>query len=232
MASERKTVIELFTSQGCAKCPPADAILRKLSKRSDIVALTLPISYWDYLGWKDTLALEANYERQQAYAKSRGDHEIYTPQIIVNGRIHVIGSHMDQVDAAIKRANAEFSNNRVALSLANKDGVVVLHADEDTAQSGSEPRKATLWVAFFTSSIEVKVNKGENNGQRLVYTNVVRAMTQAGQWKGEAVSYRVPIPHNTSIDGCAGFLQNDKSKEILGVELISLTSKQPLASRF
>lgn len=230
VAGERKTVIELFTSQGCPKSPPADVILRKLSKRPDIVALTLPISYWDYMGWKDTLALEANNNRQKAYARARGVHELYTPQMTFNGRIHVIGNQQDKVDSALERVNAEPTSNQVSLSLAKEDGAVVVNAD--AAKPDSKPREATLWVAFFTSTIEVDVNKGENTGQHLIYTNVVRKMFPVGPWKGEAVSHRVPIPHDANIDGCAAFLQNDETKVMLGAELISLSDKQPNASLF
>jgi hypothetical protein len=230
IAGERKTIIELFTSQGCPKSPPADVILRQLSKRPDIVALTLPVSYWDYMGWKDTLALEANNNRQKAYARARGVHELYTPQMTFNGRIHVIGNQQDKVDAALERVNAEPTSNQVSLSLAKEDSTVVLSAG--AAKPDSKPREATLWVAFFTSTIEVNVNKGENNGHRLIYTNVVRKMFPVGPWKGEADSYHVPIPHGTDIDGCAAFLQNDETKEVLGAALISLSDKQPGASPY
>lgn len=230
VAGERKTVIELFTSQGCPKSPPADVILRQLSKRPDIVALTLPVSYWDYLGWKDTLALKANYKRQHAYAEARGDHEIYTPQMIMGGRIHVIGSLKDKVYAALERVKAEPNSMQVGLSLAKKDDVVVVSAN--AAAPDGKPHEATLWVAFYTSTIKVNVSKGENKGQRLIYTNVVRKMFPVGPWKGDAVSYRVPIPHNASIDGSAVLLQNDKTKEMLGAELISLSDKQPSATLY
>ncbi len=95
------TVLELFTSQGCSSCPPADALLNELSKRDGVLALTMPVNYWDYLGWKDTLAAEQFTKRQRSYAEFRGDHEIYTPQLIVNGLAQVVGSREDAVDAAI-----------------------------------------------------------------------------------------------------------------------------------
>ena len=87
-----KAVIELFTSQGCSSCPPADALLGEYAKRDDVLALSFPVDYWDYLGWKDTLASHENTERQRAYAAARGDRQVYTPQVVVNGVEHMVGS--------------------------------------------------------------------------------------------------------------------------------------------
>src|ERR1700704_1739972 len=92
------TVLELFTSQGCASCPPADALFAQYAKRADVLALTFNVDYWDYLGWKDTLANPDNTDRQRQYATSRGDNQIYTPQLVIDGRTHVIGSDPKQVD--------------------------------------------------------------------------------------------------------------------------------------
>ena len=94
-------VVELFTSQGCSSCPPADAILAELARRPDIVALTFPVDYWDYLGWKDTLAHPLFTARQRAYAHARGDRQVYTPQMVVNGTKPCIGSDRAQIDALI-----------------------------------------------------------------------------------------------------------------------------------
>ena len=100
-AGERLTLVELFTSQGCSSCPPADKLLGELVKRKDVIALTFPVDYWDYLGWKDTLASPANSKRQRAYAKMRGDRQVYTPQMVINGHTHVIGNRSDHVEKAI-----------------------------------------------------------------------------------------------------------------------------------
>ena len=96
-----KAVLELFTSQGCNSCPPADAILGEYAKNGDILALSFPVDYWDYLGWKDTLASHENTVRQKAYAEARGDRQVYTPQVIVNGATHVVGSNRQQIEAAL-----------------------------------------------------------------------------------------------------------------------------------
>src|SRR5690349_11098694 len=96
-----KAVVELFTSQGCSSCPPADAFFLELSRRSDVISLSLPVDYWDYLGWKDTLAQPAFTARQRAYASARNDKQVYTPQAIVNGAKAVVGSDRNKIDTLI-----------------------------------------------------------------------------------------------------------------------------------
>src|SRR6201995_1361744 len=99
--SEPRAVVELFTSQGCSSCPEADKVLGELAKDPNLIALSLPIDYWDYLGWKDTLADSRFTARQKAYSRARGDRDVYTPQVIVNGSAHVIGSDREKIDGAI-----------------------------------------------------------------------------------------------------------------------------------
>ena len=101
-----KGVIELFTSQGCSSCPPADALLKVLAEDRDLIALSLPIDYWDYLGWKDTLASHRNTERQSAYAAARGDGAIYTPQVVINGVAHVVGSDRGEIEPPFNALDA------------------------------------------------------------------------------------------------------------------------------
>src|SRR3954454_3244585 len=99
--AEPRAVIELFTSQGCSSCPPADKVLGELAKDPSVIALSMPIDYWDYLGWKDTLADARFSARQKAYSQVRGDREVYTPQVVVNGSMHVIGSDREGIEEAI-----------------------------------------------------------------------------------------------------------------------------------
>ena len=96
--AEPRAVIELFTSQGCSSCPPADKLAGELARDPSIIVMSLPIDYWDYLGWKDTLALPGHTKRQRAYAQARGDREVYTPQVVVNGVAHVLGSDKDAIE--------------------------------------------------------------------------------------------------------------------------------------
>src|SRR6201994_392474 len=105
VAAEPRAVVELFTSQGCSSCPPADKIIGELAKDPSIIALSMPIDYWDYLGWKDTLADSRFTARQKAYSKVRGDREVYTPQAVINGETHVIGSDRESIETAIGATN-------------------------------------------------------------------------------------------------------------------------------
>ena len=109
-AQKMKAVIELFTSQGCSSCPPADKLLESYIKRKDVIALTMPVDYWDYLGWKDTLASPHYSARQRSYARSRGDRNVYTPQIVINGTTHAIGSDRQAINRLIKVTNARLSS--------------------------------------------------------------------------------------------------------------------------
>src|ERR1700750_688452 len=100
-AADPRAVVELFTSQGCSSCPPADKLLGELAKDANVIALSLPIDYWDYLGWKDTLADKRFTARQKAYSHMRGDRDVYTPQVVVNGSAHVVGSDRAKIEGAI-----------------------------------------------------------------------------------------------------------------------------------
>src|SRR4051812_3338462 len=113
MSGETRAVLELFTSQGCSSCPPADKLLGELAADPSVVSLSLPIDYWDYLGWKDTLADPRHTARQRAYSGVRGDREVYTPQVVVNGSMHALGSSKGSIDKAIAKSR----ENRTTLSL-------------------------------------------------------------------------------------------------------------------
>src|SRR5215468_7330153 len=127
VSAEPRAVIELFTSQGCSSCPAADTVLGELSRDPSLVTMSLPVDYWDYLGWKDTLALHGHSDRQRAYAEVRGDREVYTPQVVINGVLHVLGSDK----AAIENAIAQTRRDPAVLSLSVKmtvaDGKVTVN---------------------------------------------------------------------------------------------------------
>ncbi len=216
---EPVTVLELFTSQGCSSCPPADALLGKKAKEDGILALTLPVTNWDYLGWKDTLATENFSKRQRRYAESRGDHEIYTPQLIVNGVAHVAGSREDAIDAAIDSTGARLKPMRVPVKLSSEGGDIVVHAG--AAPNATDFKAGTIWLALYSRSVNVDIARGENFGRKITYTNVVRHLVAAGRWDGQAVSYRVSRPATHGLDGCAAFLQADKESAIIGAGLLA-----------
>src|SRR6516164_6021543 len=103
-SAQTRAVLELFTSQGCSSCPPADKLLGELAADPSLVAVSLPVDYWDYLGWKDTLAQRGHWKREQAYGRARGDGQVYTPQAVVNGVLHVVGSDKDAIEHAIAKS--------------------------------------------------------------------------------------------------------------------------------
>src|SRR6516225_7449821 len=122
--TEPRAVIELFTSQGCSSCPPADKLLGQLAADPSLVALSLPIDYWDYLGWKDTLADPRNSARQRAYSHARGDREVYTPQVVVNGSLHALGSDRNAIESAIVQSRNGGTTLSLPVSMVVADGQV------------------------------------------------------------------------------------------------------------
>jgi hypothetical protein len=209
-----KAVIELYTSQGCSSCPPADELMRKLSTRTDIIALSLPVDYWDYLGWKDTFASSAYGERQRAYAQQRGDGLIYTPQMVVNGRTHVNGAKSADIEAAISSTSEAFSSRRVPVRIvADQDKLVI----DVGAREGAAP-SATIWLATVQRAAEVVVRKGENRGRTLTYANVVREIIPVGMWSGKAETIHLERQSimRSGADACAVIVQKGKAGPILG----------------
>ena len=197
----RPVLVELYTSQSCSSCPPADALLAKLTARKGLIAMSLPITYWDMLGWKDTLASDANTQRQKAYAAAMGRGGVYTPQIIVDGVTDVVGSRADKVEAAIKAAELarDEAAETPAKSAAWSVGVdlsrtpqnlhVAIAGAPATARGKSE---ATIWVFRLRSSATVHIAAGENKGRTMTYRNVVNDIQDVGQWNGRAVALDLP----------------------------------------
>jgi len=211
-----KTVLELFTSQGCDTCPPADQVLASYAERPDVIAISLPVDIWDYLGWKDTLASDKNSERQKAYAKSRGDGAIYTPQVIVNGMIGVPGSDPKAIDEAIQVSDAALGSSHVPIRFWHERNSIVIEAGD--APPGLENKEATIWFAVVQKKADVPVERGDNKGKTLTYTNIVREMLPVGTWNGKAMNLRLA---RTAImrpetEACIVLLQEAKAGPILG----------------
>ena len=200
-------VVELFTSQGCSSCPPADRLMGRLATEKDLIALSFNVDYWDYLGWKDTLGSPDNSARQRAYAGRRGDGAVYTPQVVVNGRDHVQGSN----EAAIRAALAGDAANGKAPDLditMTADDVSVTVTVPDAATAG--PLDATLWLVTYSQAATVAITRGENRGEKITYHNVVRSMRAIGMWKGKALTATLPRAElmKNGADGCAVILQD------------------------
>lgn len=207
-------IVELFTSQGCSSCPPADAYLRTLKGQPGVLALSYHVDYWDYLGWRDTLGGAEFSERQYDYAQSRGDRNVYTPQIVVNGGKHFVGSQRNQVSNAIAMAGAEAATDWVDMEMSDNATDVTI-----TIPAGNPAKEATLWLLAFAHSISVEIKKGENAGQTVAYHNVVRKMVPAGMWHGEAAKIVLPkgsvVPQ--SCKGWVALLQDGKVGRVIGV---------------
>jgi len=209
------TVVELFTSQGCSSCPPADKLLEKFVTREDVIALTFNVDYWDYLGWKDTLANPAYGSRQRDYARARGDGQVYTPQAVVNGMMHVVGSQEAALERAISVSMRKLDGKRVPISVSVEGDVLLVNVG--AAPDGVTVKPATVWLALIKKTEVVKIKRGENRGKTISYFNVVRNLTPVGRWTGEKMTLRLPKYHlkKDGTDGCAALLQQDTAGPIL-----------------
>ncbi|WP_291178409.1 DUF1223 domain-containing protein [Hyphomicrobium sp.] len=184
-----RAVIEMYTSQGCSDCPAADALLKQYLDQNNIVGLTLPVDYWDYLGWKDTLAGARNAERQRDYAERFGIGTVYTPQAVVNGAVEVLGSSASEIDRAIRATETALSSSRVPVHFWHYGNTIIIEAG--AAANDSEPKEATIWLAVVQKAVQVAVKGGENKGKTLTYYNVVRELTPVGVWNGRPATIRL-----------------------------------------
>ncbi len=189
-AAEETVVVELFTSQGCSSCPPADKILSELSKRDDIIALALHVDYWDYIGWKDAFADPAHTIRQRGYSRAAGKQTIYTPQMVVGGVDHVVGSNPMKLMDTIEAHRARVKPASVTLGRDGDRVSVSIRATGPMPSGG-----AVVQVATVTPMETVEIRRGENAGRTLNYHNIVRKLVEIGKWDGRGTyraSVRVP----------------------------------------
>jgi hypothetical protein len=182
-AQPRPVVVELFTSQGCSSCPPADAYLGKLSARSDVLALAFHVDYWDSLGWRDRFALTQSVERQNIYATNLHHSSVYTPQLVIDGQYDAIGSN----EGALARALGE-QREGVPVALSVRDTAVLI-----TLGAGApHPRSDVVLVTYLRHAVSA-IGRGENAGRTLEEFNIVRSIRTLGSWQGEPRSFGVPI---------------------------------------
>jgi hypothetical protein len=210
-------VVELYTSQGCSSCPPADQVLTELAMRPDVLALSLHVDYWDYIGWKDPFGSPMNTERQRDYATTLGLRYVFTPQIIVDGRDSVVGSDRRAVESAITAARAR--EKPVRVSFRPEDGGVVVIAAGQAPDEG-----ATIWLATYDKEHLTEVKRGENTGRSIRNTNVVRSFERLGTWMGEALD--IPLNMGNAAargrSGCAVIVQEGRSGRIIGAAVMML----------
>jgi hypothetical protein len=177
------TVVELFQSQGCSSCPPAAANVAAISDRSDVLALSFAVDYWDRLGWKDTFSKPVWTSRQYAYARAMGRDGVYTPQVVVNGRVEGDGLEPGELAGLMSRGDRGAGGPNVGFS----GGALTVGAG--TAPAGG----ADVWLArYIPRTVEVAISRGENAGHTLPYKDVVREMILIGHWRGEAATFSLP----------------------------------------
>jgi hypothetical protein len=195
----RPVVVELFTSQGCSSCPPADAFLAELARdRTDVLPLGFHVTYWNGLGWRDPFSLDAATARQRHYAALLSADGVYTPQMVIDGRHDVVGSDRAAVLAAI-RAAADKAPAGPELRLTRQAGSVTLDA-------GGGQGRATLWLIGYDHEHRTAIGRGENSGRSLLEANIVRGIVEAGVWTGGSLHVSLPPPQGERV---AAILQAD-----------------------
>lgn len=175
-AQNGPVVVELFTSQGCSSCPPADALLHELSQMPDVIALALHVDYWDYIGWEDSFASPDYTRRQHAYARAAHARSVYTPQMIINGTTHVVGSRTMQVMAALQ---AHMAQPALAAVEVAREGASLQVRAESTSRGDY-----LVQIFRYLPEATVTIGRGENAGKTITYTNIVQGWDVVGQWDG------------------------------------------------
>ncbi|MEO0752645.1 MAG: DUF1223 domain-containing protein [Pseudomonadota bacterium] len=189
-AQERPVLVELFTSQGCSSCPPADAILHGLAKRDNVVALAMHVDYWDYIGWKDSFAQPEFTARQRAYARLGNRQMVYTPQMVVNGMDHVVGSNPKDIDAMI--AAHHQLPVEVDLSAARSGDTLSVQG----VAMGESRDEVSVYLLRYRPKSTVDIARGENAGRTITYANVVTDMQVLTKW-----TMSDPLSMTVDLDG-------------------------------
>jgi hypothetical protein len=207
--ADPRAVVELFTSQGCSSCPPADKLMGELSKDPSIITLSMPIDYWDYLGWKDTLADSRFSARQKAYSRMRGDRDVYTPQAVVNGSLHVIGSDRAGIEGAIGETEKLGDVMSVPISM-TVTGKQINVSIEGPRNASAVPMHGEVWICSVSKAVPISIGRGENHGREITYHNVVRNLLKVGDWNGGSDSWSVPLENinREGVDAAAVYVQD------------------------
>lgn len=201
-------VVELFTSQGCSSCPPADALLSELAERDDVISLAYHVDYWDYLGWRDALGSAANTARQKNYARSLQKASVYTPQMIVNGRTDMNGADRSRITASLDSMAGTPDGLQVDLSLQDRGDTILVEVGAFRGDAGNELLDAHLVFVDFAPRATVEIRAGENRGRTIEYRNAVNQIQTIGMWDGTAKSFEMPKSELVKKgNGCALLLQ-------------------------
>ena len=218
-SAERRALIELFTSQGCSSCPPADRLLGELARDHSLITLSLSIDYWDYLGWKDTLALRGNTKRQYGYARARGDGRIYTPQAVINGTSHAVGSDRAAIERAIAQTRSHPAAMQLPVTLSVAGGNISISVPES-------PARGDVWLCSVKRAEAVRIARGENRGRTITYHNVVRGWHRLGELSDKPASWTVSVSSLKGVpDEAAVIVQerhNGHPGRVLGAAITAL----------
>ena len=197
------TVIELFQSQGCSSCPPANANVNALAAQPNILALSFAVTYWDGLGWKDVFAKPAFTTRQWDYARAFGNDQVWTPQVVINGRANIVGTRIEPLKALIAKTDR------------GNGGPAVTVTDSAVTLAGATAQTADVWlVRYDPRAIDVAIKAGENGGKTLPHRNIVRELVRVGQWRGGAAQFALPGATRPGL-ATAAFLQSGPGGPII-----------------
>jgi len=230
-ATARPAVVELFTSQGCSSCPPADALLNTIADREDVIALSYNVTYWDYLGWRDTLGREEHTARQEAYAEYFQDRK-YTPQLVIDGETHMPGSRTRASRAAIEDKVRKVQPTADLATETTTDGVRISAPAREIPSSRSH---ATVWLVQYDRRKQVEITRGENAGENITYANVVREITPLDNWdmsKPLTLDVARDMLLKGAHDGCAIIIQasGDGSSPVYGVGRVIAATRIDMAA--
>jgi hypothetical protein len=231
--ADPRAVVELFTSQGCSSCPPADKILGELAKDPSVIAMSMPIDYWDYLGWKDTLADARFSARQKAYSRMRGDREVYTPQAVINGSTHVLGSDREGIEEAIDATQKADGVMSVPVTLTQAGGKLTVSVA--ASNKASAAMHGEVWLCSVSRSVPISIGRGENTGREVTYHNVVRNLLKVGDWNGSPGTWTLPLDsvEHEGVDAAVAYVQDgsrDKPGPMLGAAYTTLSDSSKESS--
>jgi len=224
--STHPVLVELYTSQGCSSCPPADEFLGKLAQRSDVIALAFHVDYWDYIGWKDPFGDPAHTARQRLYAASLRKRTIYTPQMVIDGVVDAVGSRWWDVEGKIKQRQAMGPAERTSIPIRlarAANGALAVAVPEAAIPQSARAGRADLFLAAMDSRHVTKVPRGENSGRALEDFNVVRGFSRIGRYDGSMLAVEVdPTAWHQGADRLAVFLQARDTGPIWGAAQLLL----------
>lgn len=213
----RPFVVEFFTSQGCAACPPADAIVGEFVNRPDLLPLAYHVDYWDYMGYKDPFALAQSERRQKQYNMRFGIDSLFTPQVVVDGLATAIGSHRKAIDKILRRAMEDKPDIPISMTRdpEKNEMIVKVSGLDDGLAVGGFPNHADIWMVTFLKGYRTPVDGGENVGKDLANFNIVRQLVLLGKWSQRTEFHRIPLDNFTE-DALTILVQEEDGGRILG----------------